>query len=465
MNNKNTIYNLLGNFIPIIVSILALPYYLNIIGNTNYGILSFLLIILTLFSLLDIGLGKSLILVCKSMSFQSINFSKYLFSAIYILILLSIALSVLIHFLSSYIIENFSGVTELDKTNIKNCFIILYFFIPIYFLLSVFKSILVYKYDFGFVNLFETFTNILSIINPIVFVSFYEINLQVLFFLTLSPRLCLLIILILRINYLKINITHNFSDYEKSIELINSGKWIMYLSLLTYSTVSIEKIFIGKILEIDKLTLFTISFDLSTKLMLISSAFSNTIYPIYLRNKNKIYDNNISASENTFIYIITFLCIFGIFFVNDFITIWINNDFANKCKFISETILLGVWFNSIALYSQAKLIANDHSKKLFIIQLKILIVYLIILFINTHNYTIHIAAFLWTIKTTFESCIILYKDNVLFKVIKKNYFYLILLFASYTILFINVRNINFKLLLLFIIVAILTIKFIKYNHE
>ena len=56
---KHTSYNLIGSAVPIAVSIVTIPLYLNEIGLDRFGVLSICWLLVGYFNLFDFGLGKA----------------------------------------------------------------------------------------------------------------------------------------------------------------------------------------------------------------------------------------------------------------------------------------------------------------------------------------------------------------------------------------------------------------------
>jgi hypothetical protein len=56
---KNTIINLTGAVIPILVMLVTVPLYLKILGDIRYGVLALVWLLLGYFSFLEMGLGET----------------------------------------------------------------------------------------------------------------------------------------------------------------------------------------------------------------------------------------------------------------------------------------------------------------------------------------------------------------------------------------------------------------------
>ena len=57
---RNTIWNLLGQVLPMVVGVVAIPPLVHSLGVDRFGVLSLAWIIIGYFSLFDLGMGRAL---------------------------------------------------------------------------------------------------------------------------------------------------------------------------------------------------------------------------------------------------------------------------------------------------------------------------------------------------------------------------------------------------------------------
>jgi O-antigen/teichoic acid export membrane protein len=57
---RNTVWNLLGQALPLLVALLAIPYLVAGLGTSRFGVLTLAWMVIGYFSLFDLGLGRAL---------------------------------------------------------------------------------------------------------------------------------------------------------------------------------------------------------------------------------------------------------------------------------------------------------------------------------------------------------------------------------------------------------------------
>ena len=57
---KDTVYNLLGNGVPLLAAAVAIPYLLTSLGNEKFGLLALIWSLIGYFGLFDFGVGRAL---------------------------------------------------------------------------------------------------------------------------------------------------------------------------------------------------------------------------------------------------------------------------------------------------------------------------------------------------------------------------------------------------------------------
>ena len=135
---KNSLYNIIGLGIPLIVGIVVIPILISQLGESKFGILTLIWALIGYFSVFDLGLGRSLTLnLSRALSknyFKIIGpiFYTSCISIFFISLILSIFTFFSFIFLSSFYFTDFFVSNE-----ISNSVYIITIFLPLIILTKI----------------------------------------------------------------------------------------------------------------------------------------------------------------------------------------------------------------------------------------------------------------------------------------------------------------------------------------
>ncbi len=129
---KNTLYNLLGNVIPIIFAIAFIPPLIEGLGTERFGILSLAWMIVGYFSFFDFGIGRGLTkIVAERIGLnQTEQIAKVFWSSVLLMIALSLIAAITISFFIPSITNLFNISVKYQQETVDT-FFLLVFSIPI----------------------------------------------------------------------------------------------------------------------------------------------------------------------------------------------------------------------------------------------------------------------------------------------------------------------------------------------
>ena len=191
-------------------------------------------------------------------------------------------------------------------------------------------------------------------------------------------------------------------------KLFNWGKWLGIHSLLSPLLLYIDRFLIKSFLSISAVALYTIPFDLSARMSLISGSYTSSFYTAVSRwNKQK--DVNLSThyfkTLQSILIIISVVLIIGMLLSQLFLDLWISREFATKNFKILQILIFANFFNAINITSLRFLQGIGSFKFPIKIQLVLIPIYVFML-VSLMKYDILGVAFSFLIRMIIESSLL-----------------------------------------------------------
>jgi O-antigen/teichoic acid export membrane protein len=413
---KNFIFNLLGSVSPLLIGIITIPLYLDAVGLERYGVLSIVWIVLAYFVMFDLGVGKSTIYALRHEHSKE-GKSQVVCSAFFIALILSV-LSTSILLLALFTLSKYFFQTSPEVfSEIEHSFYIVSALLPV----ALFQSVVNATYEsedyFLNLNLLNVIGNSAIQIVPLLVAKFYTTNL---FFLLLSIIFCrallLLVSLLVSNRFIQYSLV-SFS-YGKAKALLKFGGWLTISNFVSPVIVLSNRFSISGLLGTSIVPYFSVPYQLCEKLNLVPSSLSRALFPKLSGIHNKQQLQLMLEYLMHLILITTPLCIVAIFFIDVFISIWINAEFATKTFFISQLILITIWLNGISFLPYTYLLSSGKTKTISYTHLGELIPYLILLYFLVKQFGLLGAAIAGLIRVAVDFLVLSYFTRALVKVLQ-----------------------------------------------
>ena len=398
---KDTISNVIGNGISIVLGIVTVPLYLKNISVETYGELLVIWTIISYVTLLDLGFGRSILRKIASNTIEEEEINKILWTGVISTLVFGVIASVTLKLCSNVLVFKLFKTNLTDDNIIMNSINLVLITIPIIIPSVVLQSALLAKLKFVNFNIIQAISSITSQTTPLLCAYIGYKSLDILVASALIAKWITLIIFYFQCKkyvYLSSKPTYKLS-YAK--DLVKDGGWFTGVSIIGPILSSIDKIIILKLMGVKHVPYYSIPYDLTSKTMIITSSFSSALYP---RFANKVKNKNLVKDAKSLLRVIMgMIVIVGIFILKPFLYFWLNEKLAYECSGIGEIILVGVYINSIIIADYTKLIATEGPKKILLLYLIELPIYLVILFYFINKFGIKGAALAWTFRVIIDT--------------------------------------------------------------
>lgn len=350
---KNTLFNLLGNVIPIIFAIAFIPPLINGLGTERFGILSLAWMIVGYFSFFDFGIGRGLTkIVAERIGLnEKILIAEIFWSSVCLIIVVSLLISVVLSFFVPILASLFKISEKYHQETIA-IFFLLTFSIPIVATMAGLRGMLEAYQKFATINLLKVFLGAFTFLGPLLVL----IILNSLFWIVVFLIIMRIIVWFLYLNQcFKVNeeIKKNFRFKLNAIKpVLHFSIWITIGNLIVPVIMYSDRFLIGVLVSAAAITYYVTPYELVTKLTIIPLALTSVLFPIFSAG----YVNNPESTKKIFLRGVkfTFLIMypfvfFLVTFAHEGISIWLGVEFAEKSAIILQLLAVGILMNSLSL--------------------------------------------------------------------------------------------------------------------
>jgi O-antigen/teichoic acid export membrane protein len=410
---KNSIYNLLGNGLPLLVGLVTLPRLVHTLGVDRFGVLTLTWTVLGYFSLFDLGLGRALtqIVAERSGCGNREELPDIIRTALIMLFLLGVVGGICLAVASPLIVGRALKLSPALHGEVLSALNLMAFSLPAVILLAGLRGILEARQFFLKINILRLAMGVLTFLGPWL-VSFKTANL---FWVVLS-------LVVMRYGAL---IAHYWvctnAVPEMSVAgafqsnhcraLLKFGGWMTVSNIVSPLMVNLDRFFIGAFVSVGAVAYYATPFDMVTKVLAVPSALVSVLFPMFgfshRVNANEVVRLYRKGLKIIFLVLAPCLLFLGAG-AHLILLYWLGSDFAQHGSGVMRILCLGVLINALAHVPFAFIqgVARpDLTAKLHLAEAPL---YLAILWgLGTHFGIVGVA-WAWCIRVTFDLLLLLF---------------------------------------------------------
>jgi O-antigen/teichoic acid export membrane protein len=374
---------LLGLLVPLAVSLVTIPIYLNLIGEARYGVLAIAWLLLGYFGLFDLGLGRATAQRIAAQVHKSpTDRARTFWTAFTLNAALGLFGGLLIWPAASYFFGNVFNIEDALRPEMQIAVPWLILAVPIATVSGVLTGALQGRERFLELSLISVSSTSLFQLLPLAAVAIWGANLGVILPAVIVARLFTLVILFERCR------RHVFVGHaavflrEEAGHLLRFGGWVTVTSFVGPMLVVLDRLIIGAIADARAVTYYTVPFQLSERSTVISAALTSALFPRFAASTLLEEQRLAQEGLRALVVVITPAVVAGVLFMGPFFAWWIEPEFAKKSTLVGQTILLGFWVNGFAKIPYAQLQARGRPDLVAKCHLLELLPYFVLLYLG-----------------------------------------------------------------------------------
>ena len=407
---KNTAWNFLGQGLPLITALFAIPVLIEELGLEKFGTLTLIWAIVGYTSILDFGLGRALTqLLAKNLGGDDTRQNRVIVStALLSMTALGLLSAIIVWLLAPWFTKSVLRPPLSDFEEVHVSMQLIALSLPFIITSTGLRGVLEAYQRFDLVNGIRLPLGLLSYLGPLL-ILFYSQRLDAIVLVLVSGRIVAAVAYYVFCRRLLPDLQlRRYSVYHLR-SLLSFGSWMTISNIVSPLMLYLDRFFVAGLTSAAVVAYYTTPYEIVTRMWIVPGAILSVMFP----NFSSEFTNNKERAALLYIQTqaaiisVLLLPVLGIiFFAEPGLALWLGPDFAENSVVIIRLLAVGVLVNSIAQGSAVLIQASGRPAITAKLHLAEIFPYITYLWLLVERYGMTGAALAWLTRVSI-SCVIL----------------------------------------------------------
>lgn len=404
---RNTLINLGGQASAVVISLAAVPPLLRWIGEARYGVMLVVWVLLGYFALFDLGVSQATTQrMARLRDAPDNERAGLLWTALAMNVGMGLVAALVLLFAGHLILGRVVSMDAQLRTESLAALPWIALALPVSMAASAFTGALQGREAFGSTTLAGILGQVLAQGLPLFVAWRYSVSLEWLIPAALVARLATAVLLFVLCKRIVPLVGAPTYDRAAGRSLLSYGGWITVSSIIGPLMSSCDRLVIGAISGSEAITYYGVPQGLAARLLMLPSSISGALLPRLAGSSEERRESLASVSASIVACVMTPAALVGLFLVGPFLSVWISPSFASRASTSAQVLMVGVWFNGLAMVAHSSLLARgrpDLVAKMHIVELP---AYLLLLAATLYLWGVTGAAIAWTTRVAVDALLL-----------------------------------------------------------
>ena len=408
---RNTILNMAGLGIPLVVGLALMPIIVRNLGETRFGLLGLTLALLEYSGLFDFGLGLATTKhVAERLARGDKEVSKLIVGSVLSQVVLGCVGGLLFALAAPVLVDGVFVIPDAMKAEALSVFRVLALMIPATLLLMSLRGILEGAHRFDLSNAIRVPASVASFVIPAAAASAgYSLPAIMLMLLSARAVVCLVTIVAVRraLPGLRWGLP---DDWSMLRPLLAFGGWMSVSNVVSPLLIYLDRFLLGALVGLAAVGYYTAPFDGVIRLLIVPGSLVGALFPS-VSGMNAVGDAEsltrvFSKAVRNIWLILAGPALVLVLFGPAILRFWLGDAFAEQGGLPLRILAFGVLMNAVAHVPSSFIAALGHpeiSAKFHLIELAI---HVPLAWWLITRYGVTGAALAWTIRVTFDAALL-----------------------------------------------------------
>jgi O-antigen/teichoic acid export membrane protein len=351
---KNSIFNLVGQVLPMLVGLLTIPYIVRGLGTEQYGIFSIATMLLGYFSIFDLGLSRATVkFVAENLSPERVHkVPELVWTSLSLLVAIGTLGGILAAIFVPVSVTHFFKMPPSLAGEARIALFVLCASMPIMLGNDALRGVLEASQRFDLVNCVKVPASVLFYLVAALVIPFGVhvagiVSLLVL--IRLISALCYLNFCFRVIPGLRSNPRVSRASLRP---LATFGGWIMVSNVTAPVFAYLERFMIASLLSVGMLTFYAAPYELVSKLLIFPMSIVPSLFPYFSfhgeKKRSEVSDITSRTIKYLFVVLTPPAAVF-VFFARDIMNLWLGSPFASNSTVVLQLVTITFFINAFAI--------------------------------------------------------------------------------------------------------------------
>lgn len=346
---RNSLYSLIGLTVPVVLSLVTVPLYIEKIGAERYGALALAWLLLGYFGQADFGIGRAVTQRISVMRDASAQVRAGIISSALVTITgFGLLAGLLMYLISAWFFGSVFKVEAALRDELQAAVWMLALCSPLVALFGVLTGALMGLERFKLVSVSNLVSNSGLQLFPLATAYMIGADLRFLIAASLIARLIGLLMVAVHV-WFAFYRRQAFRVHRNEVSrLINFGKWVMVTALVAPLMIYTDRFMIGAVLGALAVAAYTIPFQIASRTLLFPVAIIQALFPRFASISEE-RSHQTCADYTAFIGLIFAPVVLGLICMAEpLLRLWLGDNLDPRSIIIARIILAGFWINGVA---------------------------------------------------------------------------------------------------------------------
>lgn len=408
---RNTLFNLIGYGVPLLVSVLAIPLLVRGLGTDRFGVLAIAWMVIGYFSLFDLGLGRALtqLVATRLGTRKQDEISGLVWTTFLLMAGLGSLGALLLVPLSPWLVRSALNIPEPLHDEAISAFRLLALSLPCVISTIGFRGVLEALQRFDLVNAVRIPLGVLTFVGPLAVLPFSSSLVPVVAVLVIGRLVAWIIHLALCFRVIPRLRERIILRREVAGRLLRFGTWMTVSNVISPLMVYLDRFLIGAVLSMTAVAYYVAPYEIVTRIWLLPGAFLGVLFPAFAMSfacdraqTARLVEHGLKG-----VAVVVFpIVLVAVALASEGLGLWLGADFVRSSTRVLQWLAVGVFINSLGqvAFSVIQGIGRpDLTGKLHLVELP---VYLVAIWWLLGRYGIEGAAAAWTFRVAIDTVIL-----------------------------------------------------------